>query len=63
MYESYTRESFSTREYIEMVGSAIFVFNSNTAFLIENILKCDEFKKNDWYHMIDLDNKYNKQLC
>ena len=55
MYESYTRQSLPTRQYRELLGSAICVFNSNNAFMIENILRCDEIGKYDWYHLIDLE--------
>ena len=55
MYESYTRQSLPTKQYRELLGSAICVFNSNNAFIIENILKCDDLDKYDWYHLIDLE--------
>ena len=55
MYESYTRQSLPTRRYRELLGSAICVFNSNNAFIVENILKCDDLNKYDWYHLIDLE--------
>ena len=53
MYESYTRQSLPTKQYRELLGSAICVFNSNNAFIIENILKCDDLDKYDWYHLIE----------
>ncbi len=55
MYETYTRQSLPTKQYRELLGSAICVFNSNNAFIIENILKCDDVGKYDWYHLIDLE--------
>jgi len=55
MYESYTRQSLPTKRYRELLGSAICVFNSNNAFIVENILKCDDLNKYDWYHLIDLE--------
>lgn len=55
MYESYTRQSLPTKRYRELLGSAICVFNSNNAFLIENILRYDEIGKYDWHHLIDLE--------
>ena len=55
MYESYTRQSLPTKRYRELLGSAICVFNSNNAFIVENILKCDDLDKYDWYHLIDLE--------
>lgn len=55
MYESYTRQSLPTKQYRELLGSAICVFNSNNAFIIENIFRCDDLNKYDWYHLIDLE--------
>lgn len=55
MYENYTRQSLPTKKYRELLGSAICVFNSNNAFIIENILRCDDMAKYDWYHLIDLE--------
>lgn len=55
MYEDYTRQSLPTRQYRELLGSAICVFNSNNAFIIENILKCDDLNKYDWHSLIDLE--------
>ena len=37
MYENYTRQALPPKEYRELLGSAIFVFNSNNAFILENI--------------------------
>lgn len=52
MYESYTRQALPSKEYRELLGSAICVFNSNNAFVIENILhtNSDDF---DWFSLID----------
>lgn len=52
MYESYTRQVLPSKEYRELLGSAICVFNSNNAFVIENILHTnnDDF---DWFSLID----------
>lgn len=41
MYEDYTRQSLPSKEYRELLGSALCVFNSNNAFIIENILRED----------------------
>lgn len=41
-----------SKEYRELLGTAICVFNSNNAFVIENILHTDS-KNNDWYSLID----------
>lgn len=55
MYESYTRQSLPTKHYRELLGSAICVFNSNNAFLVENILRCDNSGKYNWYDLVDLE--------
>ena len=55
MYESYTRQSLPTKRYRELLGSALCVFNSNNAFIIENVLKCNDLYKYDWYYLIDLE--------
>ena len=60
MYESYTRQSLPTKQYRELLGTALCVFNSNNAFIIENILKCDDLGKYDWYHLIDLESGHLK---
>ena len=41
MYEDYTRQSLPSKEYRELLGSALCVFNSKNAFIIENILRED----------------------
>ena len=53
MYEEYTRQSLPQRQYRELLGSAIYVFNSNNSFIIENILKNDTGKCYSWYDLID----------
>lgn len=53
MYENYTRQSLPTKEYRELLGSAICVFNSNNSFIIENILREDEGRNYSWYDLID----------
>ncbi len=55
MYESYTRQALPSKEYRELLGSAVCVFNSNNSFIIENILKLDNGNKYDWYKLIDLE--------
>lgn len=54
MYESYTRQSLPSQYYRELLGSAVCVFNSNNAFIIENILRCDDLEKYNWYELIDM---------
>jgi len=52
MYEKYSRQSLPSKEYRELLGSAICVFNSNNAFIIENILRHDNGCYS-WYDLID----------
>lgn len=54
MYKNYTRQSLPSRYYRELLGSAVCVFNSNNAFIIENILRCDDLEKYNWYELIDM---------
>ena len=51
MYENYTRQSLPTKEYRELLGSAICVFSSNTGFLIEILIKINPSLS--WYELID----------
>lgn len=51
MYEKYTRQSLPERYYRELLGTAVCVFNSNIAFIIENILQMDN--SCSWYKLID----------
>ena len=55
MYENYSRQSLPSKEYRELLGSAICVFNSNNSFIIENILKNDSKNEYTWYKLIDLE--------
>ena len=41
-----------SKQYRELLGSAISVFNSNNQFVIENILNIDNANFN-WYDLID----------
>jgi len=52
VYERYTRQALPSRKYRELLGSALCVFNSNNAFVIENILK-DTSIQTTWYELID----------
>ena len=54
MYENYSRQALPTKSYRELLGSALCVFNSNNAFIIENILRCDDSQYN-WYRLMDLE--------
>ena len=53
MYEDYTRQSLPSKEYRELLGSALCVFNSNNAFIIENILREDGGANYNWYDLMD----------
>ncbi|MRX74307.1 selenium binding protein [Bacillus lacus] len=53
MYEDYSRQALPSRKYRELLGSAICVFNSNNAFIIENILAYDEPGEYNWHQLID----------
>ncbi|WP_322395162.1 selenium binding protein, partial [Clostridium perfringens] len=52
-YESYTSQSLPSKYYRELLGSAICVFNSNNAFIIENILRNDKGSSYNWSDLID----------
>lgn len=52
MYEEYSRQVLPSKRYRELLGSSLCVFNSNNAFIIENILRVDNEKYN-WYELID----------
>ncbi len=58
MYEDYTHQAVPSKEYRELLGTALYVFNSNNSFVIENILKAavtpEEKSRYDWYKLIDL---------
>lgn len=67
MYENYTRQSLPTKEYRELLGSAICVFNSNNSFIIENVLREDGGRNYNWYDLIDktsgqLEKEINKTI-
>ena len=47
MYENYSRQSLPTKEYRELLGSALCVFSSNNGFIIENIINTDD--SFNWY--------------
>lgn len=53
MYENYTRQSLPAKEYRELLGTAICVFNSNNSFIIENVLREDGGRNYNWYDLID----------
>lgn len=53
MYEDYTRQALPSKEYSELLGNALVVFNSNNAFIIENILNSDDNNLYTWHELID----------
>ena len=53
MYESYSKQALPSKEYRELLGSALCVFNSNNAFIVENILRFDTHEQFNWYKLID----------
>ena len=53
MYEKYTHQSLPSKYYRELLGSAICVFNSNNAFIIETVLRLDTSAQYSWYQLID----------
>ncbi|ETK09011.1 hypothetical protein T231_11385 [Tannerella sp. oral taxon BU063 isolate Cell 6/7/9] len=53
MYEEYTRQALPSKNYRELLGSAICIFNSNNGFIIENILREDGCQKYTWRDLID----------
>jgi hypothetical protein len=55
MYENYTRQALPSKRYRELLGSALCVFNSNNAFVIENILRSDDNSQYDWYGLMDFE--------
>ena len=55
MYEKYTKQALPSKNYRELLGTAIYVFNSNNSFIIENVLRCDEADDFNWYMLTDLE--------
>ena len=51
MYEKYTRQALPPRDYRLLLGTALCVFNSNNAFMIENVLRNNNTI--DWYELVD----------
>ena len=60
MYESYTPQALPSKNYRELIGTAICVFNSNNSFVIENILRVDQTGQYEWHKLID---KVSGRLC
>lgn len=51
MYANYSRQAIPDKKYRELLGTAICVFNSNNAFIIENLLSINNY--HDWWNLID----------
>ena len=54
MYEGYTHQSLPSKCYRELLGTALCVFVSNNAFIIETILRLDISGDYDWYKLTDM---------
>ncbi|MBD5131427.1 MAG: selenium binding protein [Clostridiales bacterium] len=61
MYINLTRQSVPSQEYRELLGTAICVFNSNNAFVIENILHTNQ-KDYNWYDLIEKESGQLKKI-
>ncbi|MBU5243729.1 selenium binding protein [Lactococcus lactis] len=53
MYEDYTRQALPSKEYRELLGTCLCVFNSNNSFVIENMLS--NSSELNWYNLVDLE--------
>lgn len=53
MYENYTRQALPSKTYRELLGTALCVFNSNNAFIIENVLNTKIDISLSWHYLID----------
>lgn len=53
MCKDYTRMALPSESYRKLLGTAICVFNSNNAFIIETYLRVSSNADPDWYELID----------
>lgn len=53
MYESYSKQCLPSKNYRELIGTGICVFNSVNMFIIENILRIDNDETYDWHTLVD----------
>lgn len=61
MYENYTRQALPSKEYRELLGTCLCVFNANNSFIIENVLANSIYL--NWYNLMDLESgKLQKQF-
>lgn len=51
MRSQYSNQPVSDPEYMTLLGTALYVFNANNAFIIENMLNISDYR--DWWHLID----------
>ena len=54
MFENLTHQSLPEENYLCLVGAALCVFNSNNAFIIENILHTNNTNYS-WYELMDFE--------
>lgn len=52
MYYPYTRQSMPNEEYLKILSMALYAFNSNNAFIIENILHTAP-EEYSWHTLMD----------
>lgn len=61
MYETHTRQSLPSKEYRELLGTAICVYNSNTSFLIEILTYKNSLLS--WHKLLDMQgNELQKKI-
>jgi hypothetical protein len=53
MYENYTKQALPDRNYRQLLGTALCVFNANNSFIIENVLNNDDEKLYNWFNLIE----------
>ena len=53
MTTSYCSQATPSTHYMELLGMALCVFNSNNAFIIENILRNDANSTYTWHDLVD----------
>lgn len=61
MYYPYTRQALPNEKYLKLLGMALCAFNSNNAFIIENILHTAP-EKYSWYTLMDKESGKLKPL-
>ena len=55
MYENYTKQALPERHYRELLGTALYVFNTNCEFIIEIVRRLGIPEKYDWYKALYTD--------